>query len=328
MTARRSDMQLLVQEESSFGTAAALEATGAWRSMPFIEWDPDPRLERTPDDVIPAGAPTAAPANLVDGLQSVNWRAVVPAGKQSLGWWFKMMFGDPSTTGTDPNYVHIFGAKDVPTIPSFSVHEYHSVVNRRFLTYGAFCNRMSLSATRAGRRARLEFSGQAVKWAKTSLDADDDPIIYADDDAQVELQGDIYYTPSGGSETKIENVVTGINMVVENDLQLDTEAFNGTDLATQRTASRWSISGTVNLRFKDFTFTDLAAQGTNFSLEFRLISGTNNRINLIAQSVKFGLFAPKATGGVIVMNAPFQGEKPSSGDSFTARISSQAADYD
>lgn len=328
MTARRSDLQFLVHEEATFGTAAALDQSGKWRSMPFFEIVPEPVLDRTPDDVIPAGSPSAQPSQLVDGLERANWRALVPAGQQSLGWWLKMMFGAPTTSGTAPNYIHTFTTADVPTIPSFTAWEYHSVVNRRFSARGCFANRMSFSASRQGQRARFEFGGPAIIHDKASGTADDSPVVYTNDDAQVELQGDIYLTPAGGSETQIVDVVTGFSLTCTNELALDEEAFNGTNLATQRTASRWAVEGSVNLRFKDFTWTDLGRAGTVCTLEFRLVVGANNRFRLIANGVKFDKFAPQSTtAGIITMTAPFRCQKPASGQALNVRLDSQQANY-
>lgn len=329
MTARRSDLQFLVHEETTFGTAAPLDQSGKWRSMPFFEIVPEPVLDRVPDDVIPAGSPSAQPSELVDGLERANWRVVVPASQQSVGWWLKMMFGAPTTSGTAPNYIHFFKTTDVPVIPSFTAWEYHSVVNRRFMARGCFANRMTFSASRQGQRARFEFSGQAIIHDKATGTADDSPIVYTSDDAPVELAGDIYLTPEGGAQTQIVDVVTGFNLTCTNELALDEETFNGTNLATQRTASRWAVEGSVNLRFKDFTWTDLGRNGTVCTLEFRLVSGTNNRIILVADGVKFDKFAPQATtAGVITMTAPFRCQKPATGNALVVRLDSQQANYD
>jgi len=280
--------------------------------------------------VIQAGPPDAQPEQLVDGLQSANWRALVPAGQNSLGFWLKMMFGAPTTTGTAPNYVHSFRTNAAPVIPAFTAQEYYSTINRRFLSYGCFANRMEIDVQRRGQRAKLEFSGQAIKWDKEAEIADDDPLEYAaaGDTAPLEYLCDIYLTEAGGSAEQKIGVVTGIRYTIENEMQLDQAAFNGTALASERTGSKWNVSGSVQMRLKDYEWTDLARNRTECVLEARLVTGANNRLNLIASGVKFDSFAPQATtAGEILMTANFRCQKPASGFTFIARLDNQLANY-
>lgn len=319
VTARGSNVSLLVRPQSDFVTAATQELTAKWWTLPYIAADFRPVGEVSEDDVILAGTNSAQPRDTVRGLRSAAFDATVPLGKQSFGFWLRMMFGAPDTTGTSPNYVHRFRSRDVPTIPSFSAWQYYSDINRRLITHGCTANQLQFQFARQGRTGRAVVSGVAIEQQVTTTAADLTPVAFTDDAAQVEFNGDIYR-----DSTALTDEVSGFDLTISNGIELDQDCFNGTDRPSLLTSPKFSGSGTLTARFKDVTSYNAARNQTDVALEFRLVSGTNNRLNITLPRVRLGEFGyPVQNDGQISVPIPFTVARPTSGYAIECRLDSQ-----
>lgn len=329
MSALGRDFRFYLREQTNFVTGATLNLAGRWHSLPLFSWTPSPQQDRNPDGVISAGAPTAQPSALVDGLSQFAWSARVPAGLQSAGWWLRQTFGAPTITDNDPNYTHQFRTVDAPVIPSFSVQGFHSTtgVNRRFIAIGCFVNTLRISASRVGERLAFDLSGFGISESKTSTTADTNPIMYANDDAPVQFEAD-FYIDSGSGSTQLAGTVTSFDATLSNGVELDPAPFNGLATPTLRTAPRWSASGELTIRFTDYVLYDLATSGTPITIEIRFVTGANNRLNLIFRDVKLDKFGVQiANEDTVSVSVRFVSGKVSSGNSVIYRHDCQVDDF-
>ncbi|MFL1463433.1 phage tail tube protein [Roseococcus sp. DSY-14] len=122
-----ANCRLLTLPETTYGTAP----TGNWRRMPFLSCDLGAEQPLLDADVIGVGSNRDPAAPFLDTV-TVQGQAVVPVDLVNIGHWLRLLLGAPTTTGTNPNFIHTFGSGaaalpsnsveiDYPDVPSFDV---------------------------------------------------------------------------------------------------------------------------------------------------------------------------------------------------------------
>ncbi|MBS7790316.1 hypothetical protein KTR66_09930 [Roseococcus sp. SDR] len=113
--------------ETTYGTAPG----GNWRRMPFMSVDLGAEQPLLDNDIIGAGN-NRDPAAPFQDTVTVQGQAVVPVDLINIGHWLRLLLGAPTTTGTNPNFIHTFGSGGsalpsnaieiaYPDVPSFDV---------------------------------------------------------------------------------------------------------------------------------------------------------------------------------------------------------------
>lgn len=104
-----------MQPETVYGTAPG----GNWRRMPFLSIDLGAEQPLIDNAVIGAGNNRDAGTPFQDSV-TVQGNAVVPVDLVNIGHWLRLLLGPPTTTGTNPNFIHTFGS-GAAALPSNSV---------------------------------------------------------------------------------------------------------------------------------------------------------------------------------------------------------------
>jgi hypothetical protein len=110
-----ANCRLLMLPEATYGTAPG----GDWRRMPFLTCDLGAEQPLLDADVIGVGSNRDPAAPFLDTV-TVQGQAVVPVDLVNIGHWLRLLLGAPTTTGTDPNFIHTFGS-GAAALPSNSV---------------------------------------------------------------------------------------------------------------------------------------------------------------------------------------------------------------
>ncbi len=110
-----ANCRLLMFPEVSYGTAPG----GNWRRVPFLTYDLGAEQPLLDADFIGVGANRDPAAPFLD-VVTVGGQAVVPVDLVNIGHWLRLLLGPPTTTGTNPNFIHNFGS-GAAALPSNSV---------------------------------------------------------------------------------------------------------------------------------------------------------------------------------------------------------------
>lgn len=122
-----ANSKLHMAVETTYGTPPG----GNWRLMPFLTCDLGAEQPFIDADVIGL-APNRDVAPPFRDIVTVQGQAVVPVDLEFFGDWLRLLLGAPTTTGTSPDYQHVFvsGASPLPSnsielaypdVPNFDV---------------------------------------------------------------------------------------------------------------------------------------------------------------------------------------------------------------
>jgi hypothetical protein len=173
-TERGALTRLLAKQEVTYG----VNPGGAdWVQYPFVpplDFGGSQQLLRSPVIGISTGRDPAAPfydAVTVDGSTGL------PLDLNAIGFWLKMLFGAPVTTGGGADKTHTFKSGSATALPSFSAEVAFPSVATFGLMTGCKANTMSVRASPTGRpEVTLGILGRAAVRNGTSVDASPTPI--------------------------------------------------------------------------------------------------------------------------------------------------------
>ncbi|WP_439579327.1 phage tail tube protein [Elioraea sp.] len=122
-----ANSKLHMAVEATYGTPPG----GNWRLMPFISCDLGAEQPFVDADVIGL-APNRDVAPPFRDIVTVQGQAVVPVDLEFFGDWLRLLLGAPTSTGTTPDFEHVFvsGASPLPSnsielaypdVPNFDV---------------------------------------------------------------------------------------------------------------------------------------------------------------------------------------------------------------
>lgn len=109
---RGADSSLLSKPETTYGVAA----TGNYDQLGFFSANLLPRRDLLPVRVLGIGT-GRNPTDPMPGEASVEGEVTVPINEAGFGHWLRLLMGPPTTTGTSPNFTHVFasGAASLPS---------------------------------------------------------------------------------------------------------------------------------------------------------------------------------------------------------------------
>jgi len=103
--------------ETTYGTPPG----GNWRLMPIVNFDLGAEQPFIDADVIGLATNRDAAPPFLD-VVTVQGRAEVPVDLEYIGDWLRLLFGPPTTTGTAPDFQHVFVSGASP-LPSNSIEQ-------------------------------------------------------------------------------------------------------------------------------------------------------------------------------------------------------------
>lgn len=267
-TARGSNVQLLLIEESAWGTTPGSPSGyvipvssvgGAWFSRNLLD-NPELRGNRNPP----------AP---VEGDVSVNGSFTSTVHLDAIGWILKHGIGDPVTTGADP-YTHISkvgfsGAAVGDMEPGLTLELGHSDISQYLSYAGCKINTIGISASSEG-IATLDVGiiGKGPPaTASSSLDAA--PTGYTSD-AQSHFAATI---EEGGSSSAI---ITQIDLTLNNGLDDSLRTIGSAGQIVDLPETAVSVTGSITALFQDLTLYNKGLNNTESSLQVAWTDGANS----------------------------------------------------
>jgi hypothetical protein len=103
--------------ETTYGTPPG----GNWRLMPIVNFDLGAEQPFVDADVIGLATNRDVAPPFRD-IVTVQGQAEVPVDLEFIGDWLRLLFGPPTTTGTSPDFVHVFVSGASP-LPSNSIEQ-------------------------------------------------------------------------------------------------------------------------------------------------------------------------------------------------------------
>lgn len=244
MTALGSNFRLRMRPETTPGTLA----TGNYDQVPCFSLDLSPRQDLQQDFVLSSTANRDA-ADPYYGLVRVQGQAVVPLDTVHIGRWLRLLLGAPTTTGSNPNWIHTYQSGSA-TLPYNSVEKAYTDITRFERVAGVRAGSMSVSLAPDGAaQATVGLMGLAETTAATS--GAGTPVVTAFS-RFFNVQGSI---SRGGTNL---GLVTSAEFEFSNNMEM---------LATVRNDYRMedieeglaSASGAVTMRFADHSIYEAAA---------------------------------------------------------------------
>lgn len=318
-TARGDRAAFLMRQQANFATPAAAGA-GLFRLMPFYQLNFAPTEEVTEDDAIVGDA---FPGAAVAGLRNLTGNIEVPLGIQSIGWHLRGLFGAPVTSGSSPNYSHVFSAAAQPVPLLYTSGISHRGADIHFRQAPIAYTGLRLNAKKDGLRVRARFDMLGSVETKLGATLDATPVEYANDRVPVGFQGQVLLggTPVAG--------VTACDITAGLGLTPDQEELNGLPTAASFLDGSWSVTGSLSARFTDTSWYDLGDAGTLQDLELRFQVAANESLVLRAHNLRFERTGIPIQGGdVLTGTFNFRGSRPASGDTpLRVTLLNQTATY-
>lgn len=265
--------------ESVYGTAPA----SGYTQLPFISTTLGASQPLLDDDILGLGRDPQAP---IKDAVTVDGDHVIPVDSDGLGYWLKLLFGAPVTTGTTPK-IHTFNSGNW-TLPSASIEVQMPDVPSFAMYSGVKADRLSISMARAGLlQATVGLIGQGESLAASTA---------AGSLAQLATQqrfgsfnGAIKRdtVTLANIETAEINYLNNLDRIetIRNDGKID-----GLD------PSKAMMNGNIVARFADTTLLTQAQNGSPCVLEFSWTIGANAILTITAHAVYLPVPKREVTG--------------------------------
>lgn len=161
--ARGANAKLAGAFETIYGTPPG----SGFFPLPFVRSTLGPEQGLIEDDLLGNGREKYDPTYDVvvnDG------QVVVPVDMRNFGYWLKLLFGNPTTTGTDP-YTHVFESGE-DALPSMSIETQMPDVPSFEMNYGLRGNSLQIGLTRSGLlSATVELVGKGANARQSTTAA-------------------------------------------------------------------------------------------------------------------------------------------------------------
>jgi len=258
-----ANFKLAAKAEAAYGTAA----TGNFDQFPAFAFDLAAKQALETDNLLSAGATRDQGDPYLDTL-TVDGSARVPVDLHHFGKWLAGMMGDPTTTGSSPNYVHVWKS-GAAVLPSWTIERQHPEVPSFHLFTGVMVDGFELNLAPSGSadatirllgrdetRAGATAAGTLVVTAVTR---------FQKPQGSISRNGSALGNITGGS-CRFSN---GLDQVrtIRSDLKLE-----GVDLGIG------SAGGQLTARFATTTLIDDAISNTPIALAYGYTIDTNRSI--------------------------------------------------
>ncbi|WP_299558721.1 phage tail tube protein [uncultured Sulfitobacter sp.] len=318
--ARGDEAQLLSRIQTGFGAAEGA-GDGQFYALPFYSCNTSPSQELNEDEAIYGDA---FPGDAVGGLQNLSGNMVVPMGLNSIGWHLRSILGVPVTTELSAGkYQHVFTAAALPTLQYMTQCVSHKRVDQHFVQDSLVATSFEVQARKNSERGRatMNMIGRAEVPVADTLDAT--PLTYAVDPVPVGFAGKCLV---GTQETA---AITGVSLTLNSGSEADQESLNGLATAAAIDWGRWSVTGSLDARFRDRTWYDRALSGTAIDLAITWAVGADYSLELRSPSVRIERTGIPIEGrGIISSSFNLRGNRPAAGASlFTATLRNTVENY-
>lgn len=286
---------LIFAYEGTYGTA---EASGEYYKLPFVSCDLGMDQALIEDDIMGLGRDPQAPTY---DLKRVTGQVVVPLDLRNIGYWLKLAFGNPATSGTGP-YTHIWTSGGT-SLPSACIEIAHPSVPAYFMNTGVRCESIAFSVSRtAPPTATLQLVGRGEAKATSATDADPNTLAVVRFDA---FEGVI-----NRSGSALSNVVSA-DLSYSNNLEV-VETLRADALIEAAEPGMSALTGSITSRFGATTLYDDAIAQSGLDIQMKYTSGAHS-LTLEAQKAYLPVSKRNISGpGGVEFTSDFQGADDSS----------------
>lgn len=256
---------LLMIKESVYGTSPG----GNWNRMPFVSCELSAERPLIDVDVLGLGGNRDAAAPFQDVVTDTG-NVVVPVDLRSFGHWLRLLFGAPTSSGTDPNYTHTF-VSGVAALPSNSVQVGYPDVPSFAVHGGVRADTME-----------IDFSPSGAATATIGLVAQGETLFAS---SQGGTPATLPYTAFARRLGTIKRngsalaQITGARLVYANSIeQVRTIRSDGKIEGADPGVAR--VTGEITARFADTTLLTQAADGTAAEIELAYTIDANKSLTL------------------------------------------------
>jgi hypothetical protein len=254
--------------ESTYGTAPV----SGYTQLPFISSALSAEQPLLDDDILGLGRDPAAP--IKDAL-TADGDHVIPIDTDGIGYWLKLVFGNPATTGTTPK-THTFQSGNW-TLPSASIEAQMPDVPSFPMYSGVMADRLSFSMTRSG-----------LLQATVGLVAQGETL------ATATAAGTLGQLATLTRFGHFNGAIRRDGATLANIVSAEVNYMNNLDrIETIRSDGRIDgldpgkamMNGNIVARFSDTTLLTQAINGTPCALEFSWTIGANASLTITAHAV-------------------------------------------
>jgi hypothetical protein len=268
-------------KEATYGTAPG----GNWLRMPFMSVDLGAEQPLIQSDVLAVGNNRDAAAPFQDTV-TVQGNAVVPIDVINIGHWLRMLFGAPTTTGSNPNFIHTF-ASGAASLPSQAIEIAHPDVPSFEVAVGARAGSLDIDFSPTGpAQATIGLMAQGSSRAGTTAAGTPTSAAYT---RFSKHQGSI---SRGGSALA---QVTGARLNFNNNMEMvrtirADRKLEGIDPGVSL------VTGQVTTRFENTTLLTQADNGSSAEFAFAYTIDANTSLTFTVHEVYLALAKTPITG--------------------------------
>jgi len=306
----------LLKSETTFGTAPS----GNWTKTFVYSFTPGFRQPYENDALLGLARhnnrDTTQPA---PGLIVNDPGLVVPVDFNHIGVWLYALFGAASVSGVSDPYTHTFSS-GLEVLPWRS-HERKYASALFYQDLGQVANTLEIEMSRAAgfQRATLGFMGQ-TEAKVTSTGGGTPAAAWAREDCPAALG---VFKVNGTAAANIMSVKAKYDNKITPQDYVGSSLRSGFDLDSEAT-----FDGSIDLRFTDSTYYDLAVAGTAFSGEMLWIKSSDRSLSLLAANMRLEPVGVPIQGpGKIQQTFNFRAEQSDSDAMLVATLKSSVESY-
>lgn len=228
-----------------------------------------------------------------DGNVETSGDIVVPVGTRAFGYWLKLLFGAPTTTGSGSAYTHVF--KPAEESPSAVIQ---CAYGTDPATYGHYsgCKISSLQLAAGGDEeltATLSMAGKMATFDTTNYD----PNAGGENAAEaIVLNRLSNFQASLKKDNSVFAVCTGFDINIDNGLDTDTRTLGTAGELYDIPEGIMSVTGNVTCLFTSLALLNDAKNSTEMSLELSFTIDNNNSLSILLPEVQIQYQGPTVEG--------------------------------
>ena len=307
-----SNAQLLFKYEAAYGQ----DPGGNFQQLPFKSADLGAEQGLVENDIIGQGRDPLAPSR---DLVRVGGQITVPLDVRNIGFWFKLIFGDPTTTGVGP-YTHTF-VSGGSSLPSAAIEIAFPEVPAYFLNLGCMGDSIRVELSRSGGAdAVIQLAGQdEQKFAASQGGTPVAPLALSRFN---QVQGNIQR-----NGVNLGNI-TSASAEYRNSLEA-VETIRPDQLVEAQDATIAAFSGSIETRFASTTLYDDAKSGAAIDVDLIYTIDAANTLTISGQEIYLPQSKPRLDGpGGVSASYDFQGAKDTvEGEMVEVELINDVADY-
>ena len=227
------------------------------------------------------------PVEPFDGNVETAGDVVVPVDARAFGYWLKLLFGDPTDSGSTSPYTHVFKPGD--EAPSAILQCSYGTDTE---TYGKFsgCKVSSLQITAGGDEeltATISVVGKNAAYSTTN---------YNDSPTAVALKRFSNFQATLKKDNAAFGVCTSFNFTIDNGLDTDTRTLGSAGELYDLPEGIMTVTGTATCLFTSLAMLQAAQASTEMSLELSFQIDASNKLVFLFPEVQLQFQGPTVDG--------------------------------